>query len=427
MNRPTMEADGPLRKTAAGKSLAGYYARRLLCLLISLLVAGCLAEGVFWLLEKKTHWNDRYEGEGGRLIADSRWGWKLSPGRYRIVTPEFDARGDVNALGMNSPAAAAAADRTRTRILAIGDSHTFAVGVDREANWVSQLEQKLNRGLGKARFSAYNAAVPAYNVHQYLLRLIDQGPIVKPDYVLVGFSYATDLYDLLPPGRGGSFDLAATDADYFDFDDAGQLVERHWKGTPGATASKPNNATAVRLFLTHFATYRYLRRSVFAIWAGSHLRLGGQSLWPNMDVILEKQVSPEHAYQWRLLEALLLRMQQECRRQQATMIVVGIPYLPQVYDEIWKATFGNNAKYSRTAAITRLGGWCRAHQIAYVDTCEALRAKVQELGRWLHHHEDAHPTAEGHEVIAHTVLATGMIHPIAARTAATASPQEPHR
>lgn len=55
------------------------------------------------------------------------------------------------------------------------------------------------------RFCVYNAAFSGYNLHQYLLRLIDQGPIVKPHYVVVGVSYTTNLCDLLPPDRGSWF------------------------------------------------------------------------------------------------------------------------------------------------------------------------------------------------------------------------------
>lgn len=407
MNAPQMNA-----APTPPKGRLGYYARRLLALLVATLLAACLAEGMFWALEKNAQRKTFQEGPGGRLIPDTRWGWKVSPGPYRIVTPEFEARGDVNALFMNSPAYSPQADGRRTRILALGDSHTFAVGVDGQATWVSQLERKLNAGQSEPRYRTYNTAAPAYNVHQYLLRLLDQGPVIKPHYVVVGLSYATDLYDLLPPDKGGSLGLA--ELDYFDLDAAGSLVERHWRGGPAAAGAIPNYADQVRALLGHSATFRFLRRSPLALWVGSHVRVGGQSLWPNMDVVLEKQVSPEHAYQWRLLESLLLRMQAECRRQQATLIVVGIPYLAQVYDEIWRVTFGNNPKYDRTAAITRLAAWCRSHGIPYVDTCEPMQTRVKQLGRWLHYRHDAHPTPEGHEVIAETVFNAGLIGPRAA-------------
>jgi len=144
---------------------------------------------------------------------------------------------------------------------------------------------------------------------------------------------------------------------------------------------------------------------------GSHVKIGGDSLWPNMDVIVAKEPSESHMYQWHLLEAIMLRMKEECQRMNATLIVVGIPYLPQVYDEVWDCTFGSDPKMSRTAGIDRFASWCKSNNLSYIDTCEALRVKSQELKRWLHYPIDKHPTPEGHEVIARTVLESGLIRP----------------
>ena len=128
-----------------------------------------------------------------------------------------------------------------------------------------------------------------------------------------------------------------------------------------------------------------------------------------MDIVLEKNVAPEHDYQWRLFDALLKRIKEECDRQGAKLIVVGIPYLPQVYDEIWNSTFGNNPAYSRTAAIDRVKSQCQSLGVAYIDTLDPLRTKSKELGRWLHYHKDAHPTAEGQELIADTIFHAGIV------------------
>src|SRR5206468_10502525 len=101
--------------------------------------------------------------------------------------------------------------------------------------------------------------------------------------------------------------------------------------------------------LEHFATFRSLRRSKLALFIGSHVKVNGQTLWPNMEVIVEKDVSSQHEYQWRLFEALLSRINQETERQHAKLIVVGIPYIAQVYDEVWQWSFGRDPKFSRTA------------------------------------------------------------------------------
>jgi hypothetical protein len=168
-------------------------------------------------------------------------------------------------------------------------------------------------------------------------------------------------------------------------------------------------ALSLRSFLEHFATFRYLRRSPLALTIGARVRPGGQSLWPNMEVIIEREPSPELRYQWELALALLRKLDEEATRLGAKLIVVGIPYLPQVYDDIWDATFGGDARFSPTAASERVSRFLAAEGIAYVETRDAMREYVREHGRWVHHRRDGHPTAEGQAVIAEAVLAAHLV------------------
>ena len=381
--------------------------RRVLFALItvcfSTIVSLCFVEVIFRILEYRENSRIVNEGPGNHPLPDSRWGWKPSPGNFHTATSEFDVTGNVNSLWMNDAAYDPSAENKLIRILALGDSHTFAVGVSANQTWPKVLQRKLNSLSGTDRYRVYNAGESGYNMHQYLLRLIDQGPIVHPDYVLLGVSYATDLYDLLPPDRGGWEYGGASERDYFDFDRNGALTLRHWKADTAA-ATKPRAASKVRGLLEYSATFRYLRRSSLALFIGSHVKISGQSLWPNMDVVLEKNVSAEHEYQWKLFGALLQRMKEECDRQSATLVVVGIPYLPQVYDDVWDSTFAGNAAYSRTAAIERVEGECNKLRVAYVDTLAPLRERSKELGHWLHYAKDAHPTPEGQEAIAEAIV-----------------------
>ncbi|MDA2933345.1 hypothetical protein MYX82_03270 [Acidobacteria bacterium AH-259-D05] len=384
------------------RSLAKRALFLLVALSIGLLLAGLVTEATFRVLLMKQRQAVVIEGPGGGSLhmSDERWGWKPRPGTFRISTEEFDTTGHVNELFMNDDPYDAAGDASRTRVLALGDSHTFGTGVSTHETWPNVLERRLNEENPGSEYRFYNAGVINYSLHNYLVRLIDQGPVLRPHYVVIGFSYATDLYDLLPPGHGGwiNFDNAR---DYFDFDESGALVELH------SIQRKPNQehpARRVRSFLGYFATFQYLRRSKLSLAIGSRVRIGGASMWPNMDVVLEKEVSPHHEYQWRLAKAILVRTAEECERLGARLIVVGIPYLPQVYDDVWDVTFGGNPRYDRTAAIDRMRGFLESKGILYVDSLDGLRARANETGRWMHYRRDAHPTAEGHEVIADTIM-----------------------
>jgi lysophospholipase L1-like esterase len=379
---------------------------------LSTLVCLGVCEVVFRILEYSENKQSIYQGEGGKWIADNRWGWKPTLGYFRTATSEFDVTGNINSLFMNDSTYSKAEDESCTRLLILGDSHTYAVGVSMEQTWGKVLQKKLNAFYSPNKFRTYNGGVVGYSMHQYLLRLIDQGPALRPQYVILGLSYATDLYDLLPPDRGGWIYGGSRARDYFDFDSQGELVEKHWDPVAvSGIGTKPTTpATTVREILEYSAIFRYLRRSRLALFFGSHVKIKGQSLWPNMDIVVEKNVTPEHEYQWRLFQALLTKMNAECEHQGAELIVVGIPYLPQIYDEIWNSTFGQDQKYSRTAGADRVAAACKNLGIVYVDSLDAFQSKSRQVGHWLHYHKDAHPTSEGQEVIADTVMQAGVIH-----------------
>jgi lysophospholipase L1-like esterase len=381
----------------------------------SLLLSALVVEGAFRILERGRR--NTETGDGCWVVPDARWGWRLPTGTCTVHTFEFTVHSSTNSLSMNDEPFVPEQDLSKTRVLALGDSHTQAVGVNTSEAWPKVLQHSLETSTGEP-FRVYNSGTAGYSLHQYLLRLIDQGPIVKPDYVVVGLSLATDLFDLLPPERGGWAYFGTFERDYFDFDASGALTPRHWSPQPVAMASVQRSSAEplvsvrrVRRGLEHVATFRYLRHSNLALTIGATVRIGGQSLWPNMDSVLERDISPEHEYSWRLAFALLDRINSETKKLHAQLVVLIIPYLPQVYDDTWQRTFGTNPRYSRTASIDRLQAWLTSRGISSVDTTPALRAAVTAKGHWLHYQYDAHPTAEGQAVIASSVMKQGVIRP----------------
>jgi GDSL-like Lipase/Acylhydrolase family len=389
---------------------------RTVAVLAGLLIGCAITESVFWTLEYRDNAKRGMEGSGCGVSPDERWGWKLKRGDCLWHDPEFTVTFTNNQLFMNDEPYQPGADDDKTRILALGNSHTQAVGVSTWESWPKVLQRDLNQRYGEGRFRVYNAGTGGYSVHQYLLRLMDQGPQLRPQYVIVGFGFAADLYNMLPPSHGGWDFFPDLPRTYFDFDATGKLVEQHWTPAPegvttNAAPKRRDAAQEVREILDHFATFRYLRRSNLALAIGARVRLGGQSLWPNMEVLLQKNVSPNYQYNWDIVEAVLDRIDAESKRLGAQLVVLGIPYLPQVYDEVWQNTFGSNPEYSRDAGTTRLREWLESKKIAYVESTDELRAYVKKVGHWVHYHKDAHPTAEGHEVMARVLVESGLFTP----------------
>lgn len=73
------------------------------------------------------------------------------------------------------------------RILGVGDSITFGVGVRFEKIYLQQLEQMLNQREGTTHFEVINMGVSGYNTSQELVALKEKGLQYAPDLVLVGF------------------------------------------------------------------------------------------------------------------------------------------------------------------------------------------------------------------------------------------------
>jgi len=223
--------------------------------------------------------------------------------------------------------------------------------------------------------------------------------------------HAYDLYDLIPPRLGGFAIGEHFGRVYFDLDAEGNLIELHdlVGKDPTKEASSPKNATSLRIrwFLArNFALYRRYRTSHFAMWIATHVRPGGESLlWPGIDTALKKKLDPADEYRWRLAEKIIQKIATEARGREMKVVLVNIPYHPQVYDDVWESSFGTlPEKYDRWIAGERLEQISKRAGIYYLDTTMQFTEEARRRKAWVHYRHDRHPTAEGHKIIAETVL-----------------------
>ena len=75
------------------------------------------------------------------------------------------------------------------RIVCLGDSCTFGVGVPREAIYVSRLADRLNQRHSWARFRAFNLGVTGYSSLQGLRALQSEGLVLSPDLIVAYFGW----------------------------------------------------------------------------------------------------------------------------------------------------------------------------------------------------------------------------------------------
>ena len=171
---------------------------------------------------------------------------------------------------------------------------------------------------------------------------------------------------------------------------------------------KKDISVHIREFLGRFSLYRRFRRSNLAMWIAVH-RPGGISLWPGLDTGLKKELTEDDKYRWLLAERILAKLVSEAQEMGTKVVIVNIPYLAQVYDATWAASFGTRPDvYDRWIAGRRLAELCQRIGAIYIDTTDAFVSAARERHKWLHWPQDAHPTPEGQDLIAE-VVADGLI------------------
>ena len=94
---------------------------------------------------------------------------------------------EINSLGLRDREIDAAKPDDEFRILVMGDSIPFGVGVDFEDSIPHQLEVIANQQSDRQRYRTVNMGVPSYNTEQELVQLKTVGVKLKPDLVVLIF------------------------------------------------------------------------------------------------------------------------------------------------------------------------------------------------------------------------------------------------
>ncbi|MCX8045189.1 MAG: SGNH/GDSL hydrolase family protein [Desulfobacterota bacterium] len=117
--------------------------------------------------------------------------WSMCPGSRRV-----DKRGTVytiNEHGLRSPSLVPK-KTTEFRILSLGESSTFGIGVADNETYSALLEQALNQRSPRHRYRVINAGASAYSSTQSVRYLERRGLVLQPDAVL----FYHEINDYLP-------------------------------------------------------------------------------------------------------------------------------------------------------------------------------------------------------------------------------------
>ena len=130
------------------------------------------------------------EEYAGLLRMDPDLFWSLKP---NLKTTYKNGDLTTNALGLRSKDIYKK-EQNEYRILSLGESSTFGVGVDNQQTYSAILEHLLNQNPSKTKYSVINAGVSAYSSFQSLIYLKKRGLHLKPDMILLYH----ELNDYLP-------------------------------------------------------------------------------------------------------------------------------------------------------------------------------------------------------------------------------------
>ncbi len=252
------------------------------------------------------------------------------------------------------------------RIVVLGDSVTFGVGVPLERTWTKKLEERLNtlaEREGGPRVEVLSLGVGGYNPYNQAALLEDVGLTYEPDLVLVQFC----INDLNDPTA--HFDLhtrlhlgTIPDAAYPD-----PALRREPPKPPGA--------------LLRLCRYSRLCSLVDdAQLAANALFISGDEVQSAM-----QPVEADDGPQWPWLESMYRRIDATSRENDARFAVLAFPYRAQIEGS------GSHPVTERLTALGERNGW------ATIDPLEAFRAAGAQTPLFL----DAwHPTAAGHRIAA---------------------------
>ncbi|MFH1888957.1 MAG: hypothetical protein ABH806_02570 [Candidatus Omnitrophota bacterium] len=101
----------------------------------------------------------------------------------------------INSFGLRDHEYSLLKPKGTFRILAVGDSCTFDIGLDLEDTYPKQLERSLRKRYLGNSIEVINCGIPSYNTACEYLFLKEEGLKLDPDLVIIGYVYNDSVYN----------------------------------------------------------------------------------------------------------------------------------------------------------------------------------------------------------------------------------------
>ena len=369
-----------------------------------------VAEGVLRLVEKIQLGDRAIEN---KLINDPVLGLRLAP-----YAQGHDANGFRNDTVPQ-----------KVDIVALGDSQTWGVNVERQDSWPAQLSKISER-------SVYNMSLGGFGPVQYRV-LAPQTLGLSPKVIVVGFYFGNDIYDAYKMAYQYEAHRALrgnTAAGDLSVDTVGNKANSYWNEEKQFHAKFGRSSFSGWSFWLreHLALGRVLNRTgllpgsqdvdfeIDKSWARTYPDRGAVCEEPGRETVFTTAYrltgldldEPRNAEGLRIAKELLTQIQNEVDAKQVKLVVLLLPTKETVYATAQSGKIGEQVSRDPTyQKLVDMEGrirsemitTCQAKRINCIDVLPYLSGALDRGERLYPTTTEGHPNKRGYFVIASAV------------------------
>ncbi len=370
----------------------------------NLLLAFASLAVMFLLAEAVTRLVYYPESLGVVIGFDDALGWSLVPGSHmRSVDygKGFDYLVEVNSLGLRDREIPEKRESGKKRILILGDSVAFGIGLD----YGDRFSDIMQRALGDD-VEVLNAGVPGWGNDQELLYYERKGRNLHPDLVILTLTLSNDVLNNMLD----HLYLGASPKPRFVIRSDSLFLTKAKLARP-----EPRNAPRAKAILKKSRFLVFVKRRIDR-WRAERREVGSglppgfaghyferhYSYW----TVYEKAYPDRFAEAWKVTEAVILRLNAECTRDGAKLVVFALPTKLEV-DEDWKSSLLKESGIDSglldfSAPYRRLNDFLALHEIPFAYPLGVFKKVSKSFP--LYFASDPHPDRRGHALAAWALL-----------------------
>ena len=326
-------------------------------------------------------WPQRSSVTAGMFESDPAAGYRIRPNyRNEVRVPEYRTAIFTDSDGYRVPRSAPASPPGCRRLLAIGDSFTFGVGVNAEEAFPLLLEQALAQSTGTP-WCARNGGVGGYGALRSARLLTTRQGQDHPEIVVHAVYVGNDLQDSNP---------------------STYLEQPRIEGGRMVSQSSGIVSRTRRFLRIHSHLYSFLRANLYDLYLASPLAAKSQVLDPIGLVEWPASIRDET---WPACAQAIRDIAAWCREHSTHYLVVVVPAKYQVDEAAWnvyrKRWHLPDGAFDRDHAQRVVDELLDQEGVARLDLLPAFRASP---GDSLYFRVDSHWTPAGHALAAREIL-----------------------